>query len=173
MSKYSKEKKQEHLAIVRRIISTKRDASGVQVMEILKNSGLKFDEKYVYKLFNTIINERRVRYDRETKNEVVAKFEDFIKALEPKLQKLSETGFKDSDKINAIKLLAQNYKEIINLQMDLGVLERNLGTIKTEGYHFDIVKIAKMVEQVKKEKEENAKRITNSGSDGEQPEVHK
>ena len=170
--KYSVEKGKEHLAMVRKVISARPDASGNQIKETLIENGYKFDIKYIQRLVRKIANERRVRYDRETKNEIVARFEDFVKGLEPQLRKLSTRGEKDTDKINAIKVLVDNYKSIIEMQMDLGVLERNLGTVRSEGYHFDIVKIAKMIEEVNKQKADD-RRKDNRGSDAEQRDICK
>lgn len=172
MPKYSKEKQKEHIALVRKIITAKPESSGLQVQRTLDDNGYRFEKSYVYKLLKKIVNERRLRYDSETKSEIIAKFEDFVKGLEPQLRTLSQAGERDFDKINAIKLLVENYKHLINLQMDLGVLERNLGTIKSEGYHFDVVKIAKMIEEVKnKQDKEYARREDNSRGDDQEPEI--
>jgi hypothetical protein len=152
MSISTKESKLEHMAVVRRITSSVPDISIANIKLQTDKMGYNFPVSYICRLKSKIATERALRYDRQTKSTIVAQFEDFIKALEPKLRTISSNG-KDRDKLEAIKILVSNYRQLIDLQMDLGVIERNLGTIKTENYHFDIVKLAKLVEKVNKEKE--------------------
>ena len=164
MSLYSDEKKQEHISLVRKVMILDIDITGTRVQQVLKDKGYNLGLDYVYRLMKCVVGERRKRYDRETKNEIVAKFEDFVKDLEPKLRKISNESKSDIAKIEAIKSLISHYKDIINMQMDLGVLERNLGTIRSENYHFDIVKIAKLIEQAKQMKQDAGRKYHSIGN---------
>lgn len=151
MSRYTKEKKKEHLALVKRILVNKPDASGIQVREMLNSVGVKIDLTYVYRLINTVIKERTYRYNYATKSKVIAEYEDFIRDLEPILRKIGEGSESDMASVVAIKALVENRKILLDKMMDFGLLERHLGKLEV----YDVAEIAKVVEQINEQRNNN------------------
>ena len=85
MSLYSEEQKQEHLAITRRVVIRNPNVNGYEAQRILEKAGYKLNKEYIYKILAKIRDERTKRYDRHTKEIIIAEFDDFINDLEPKL----------------------------------------------------------------------------------------
>ena len=142
MSRYSKEKKKEHLAITRRAMARKPDITLLQLMNFFEKQKQPIGINYASDLVRKVKNERATRYDRYTKSMIVADFEDFIRDLQPRLRELAEDR---SGKVSvmAINALVQHKKELIEMAMDLGLIDRHLGKIE----HYNVAEIAKLVEQ--------------------------
>jgi len=147
MSKYSKEQSKEHLGIIKRLLIKKPNLTIEKTIGLVNEIiGITFDKDYVAKLLKKIRGERVNRYNNATKANAVALYEDFIEDLNADLRNLySNEKISISEKVNIIRTLAQNYKEIVNMQMDLGILERELGTMRSEV--INVAEIAKLVRE--------------------------
>lgn len=148
MSRYSKEKKKEHLAIVKRILVRKPDATLMQIMDIFKKNNQKICINYANKLANNIQHERAVRYGHYTRSIVMANYEDFIKELEPLLRNISENSKDEKARVMAIRQLVDNKRAILNALMDLGLLDRVLGKVEV----YDVAEIAKLVKNANEQR---------------------
>ena len=147
MSLYSEEQKQEHLAITRRVVIRNPNVNGYEAQRILEKAGYKLNKEYVYKILAKIRDERTKRYDRHTKEIIIAEFDDFINDLEPKLREIIAAG-EDNNKIQAIRTLVKHKEILLDKMMDMGLLERQIGSIEM----YDMANIAKLVKEANERK---------------------
>jgi hypothetical protein len=159
MSKYGNDKKKEHLAMIRRAMVVNPQASGQQITDLLKKRGHNFGKNYVYAMIKRVRGERATRYDRKTKAIVVAEFHDFIEQLEPRLREIALSIDDERAAVQAIKTLVENKKLLIDMAMDLGLIERQLGTVNVN--NFDMAALSKIAEDASRKR----KKDNNGGND--------
>jgi hypothetical protein len=146
MGKYSEKKHNENIALVKRLMIRKPDISVRETKVALEKIGRTLNKDYINKLISITVAERTKRYDKHTKTIAVAKYEDFVRDLDATLYTIkdSETA-SNRDKIFAIRSLVENQKSIMNMLMDMGILERDLGRLRADVY--DVAALAKIVRE--------------------------
>ena len=148
MSKYNDEQKAEHKEIIKRILVRKPQISIQDTKRALGKIGYDLHIDYISKLYRDVLVERTTRYNKHTKAIAIAKYEDFVQDLNNTLYNIKED--KDSsnkDKIFAIRTLVENQKSIINMLMDMGILERDLGRIRAD--IIDVASLAKLAREAR------------------------
>jgi hypothetical protein len=142
MSRYSKEKEKEFIGHIRQIIVRKPDITLFKIQAVLDKNGIKLDKNYINRLTNKIRGERANRYNNAAANVAIAQFEDFVKSMDDELMKVVNNPEDQHVKVKAVKQLIEQYKDILNLQFDMGVFERQIGKVKSDITNVaDILKI--------------------------------
>jgi len=153
--RYTKEKQQEHISQIRRILVIKPDSTIFDVKDALAKQGkpLILDKDYINKLINKIRRERTKRLDRYTVNVVLAKFQDEVEELKKRLWLIiTNAGGLERDKIAAIKEIRNSSKDIFDKMFDAGIFERKLGEIGIEDKSKTLINLLKNADpEVKKE----------------------
>ena len=129
---YSKEKQQEHISQIRRILVIKPDSTIFEVKEALMRQGkpLSLDKDYINKLVNKITKERAKRIDRYTIGVVLANFQDEVIELKKRLWIIIvNRESSEKDKISAIRELRNSSKDIFDKMFDAGIFNKQLGEI--------------------------------------------
>ena len=157
MPKYSKERNDEHSSLVRRILIRKPEISVMETKDAIKRAtGLELNKDYVHKMIKEILEERTKRYNNYTKSLAIAKYEDFIKDLDSVLYKIKDDkGSSNGEKIQAVRTLVENQRSIMNMLMDMGILERDLGRIKADV--VDVAGLAKILREANEDARFNTK----------------
>lgn len=130
---YSKERQQEHISQIRRILVVKPDSSILDIRETLmkQRKPLNLDKDYINKLINKIRKERAKRLDYYTVNKILAVFQDEIEELKRRLWIIiTNTDGKEKDKIAAIRELRTSSKDLFDKMFDAGVFKRKLGELE-------------------------------------------
>ncbi len=133
MARYSKERQQEHISQIRRILVIKPESSIYDVQEALENQRipLKLDKDYINKLINKIRKERSKRLDYYTVNKVLAEFQDEGGELKKRLWAIiTDPDATPNEKIAAARELKNISKDLIDKMFDAGIFDRKLGEIK-------------------------------------------
>lgn len=159
---YGRQKRREHMAIIRQIMVRYPNATIDQIGKIVKTvpsyEEKTFSKDYINKLQRAIHTERAVRYEEQTKALVIAAFEDFINDLEPRLRAIINDKSDNRASVAAAKQLVENRRQIIEMAMDVGLLERSLGNLNVIKY--DVAEISKLVEQKLNEKRDGPREIS-------------
>ena len=146
MALYSKEKIQEHISQIRRILVMNPDITILRIQEKLAKSKkpINLDKDYINKLTNRIRKERAKRYNGYTINKVLVRFQDEVEELKKNLWNIINSG-EDKDKISAIKELRTSSKDLFDKMFDSGIFEKKLGKleIREEKTLKDIDKLSK------------------------------
>jgi hypothetical protein len=132
MPAYSKEYEKEMIAHVRKILVVKPDASIRQINKTLAENNITMSNNYIMVLLRKIRNERANRYNNAAANTAIAKFEDFVKYVNNELLKIAQQDKSGMTRAIALASTVKHYKDILNLQFDMGVFERKLGSAKLE-----------------------------------------
>jgi len=130
---YSKERQQEHISQIRRILVIKPEASILDIRESLtkQRNPLNLDKDYINRLVNKIRGERAKRLDNYTVNKVLAEFQDEVEELKKRLWIIiTNAESSERDKIAAIKELRNSSKDLFDKMFDAGIFKRKLGEIK-------------------------------------------
>jgi len=130
---YSKERQQEHIGQIRRILVIKPEASILDIKESLskQRSPLDLDKDYINKLVNRIRKERAKRLDKYTINVILANFQDEVEELKKRLWLIiTNPNSSDQSKISAIRELRTSSKDLFDKMFDAGVFKRKLGEIE-------------------------------------------
>ena len=130
---YSKEKQQEHISQIRRILVMKPDATilGVQALLQKQRKPLKLDKNYINRLVNKIRKERAKRLDHYTVHKVLAEFQDEIGELKKRLWGiLNNAGATPHEKISAVKELRSSSVDLFDKMFDAGVFEKKMGELR-------------------------------------------
>jgi len=164
---YSKEKQQEHISLIRRILVVRPDSTilGIRDSLMKRDKPLKFDKDYINRLVNKIRRERAERLDRYTINKVLAKFQDEVEELKRRLWTIimsQETS--EKDKISAIRELRNSSKDLFDKMFDAGVFKKQLGEVTNL---IELVREANKVNKDAREKREK-RDIGNDTSQSEQ-----
>ncbi len=128
----SKEQTSLYLANIRRLMVVQHDMSAPEMKKQLEKLGLRFDVKYIRRLKEKVLGERKYRADRMTLNSALATFQDVMAetshiawqiALSPQSSK--------RDRIAALKEIREAHRDVFDKLFDAGVFDRKLGTIDT------------------------------------------
>jgi len=133
---YSKEKQQEHISQIRRVLVIQPNATILGVQAILANKKkqpLKLHKDYINRLINKIRKERAKRLDNYTVNVVLAKFQDEVEELKRRLWLIITNAMTpDKDKVAAIKELRQSSKDIFDKMFDSGIFTKKIGELTVD-----------------------------------------
>jgi hypothetical protein len=155
MPSYSEERQKEQMALIKEILIIKQTATVLEVQKILEEKRqMHLDKKYIGKLFKKIRGERATRYENANAKEALANFEDLMGYLKNELIKIKNNTTSDMVKTIAIKNISQIYKDLLNLQLDFGIFERKLGTLKAD---IDVLGILTEIENAKQNKTRDSK----------------
>jgi len=127
---YSKERQQEHISQIRRILVVKTDSSILDIKESLAKQRipLELDKDYINKLVNKIRRERSKKLDHHTINKVLAEFQDEVEELKKRLWIIiTNPDSTEKDKIAAIRELRTSSKDLFDKMFDAGVFKRKMG----------------------------------------------
>ena len=130
---YSKERQQEHISQIRRILVVKPEASILDIKESLskQRSPLDLDKDYINKLVKKMRKERASRLDYYTINKVLAEFQDEVEELKKRLWIIiANPGSSERNKIAAIRELRTSSKDLFDKMFDAGVFKRKLGEVQ-------------------------------------------
>ena len=130
---YSKEKQQEHISQIRRVLVIKPDSTILEVRAILidQKIPLKLDKDYINRLVNKIRKERAKRLDHYTINKILVDFQDEVAELKRRLWVIiTSPGNLERDKIAAIRELRTSSKDLFDKMFDAGIFKRKLGELE-------------------------------------------
>ncbi|MDD5689912.1 MAG: hypothetical protein PHQ76_06555, partial [Caldisericia bacterium] len=134
--KYSKERQQEHINQIRRVLVIKPDSSILEIKDALEKQRvpLKLDKNYINRLVNKIRKERAKRFDYYTVNKVLAGFQDEIEELKKRLWIIiTDQTTTATEKTMAIRELRNSDKDLFDKMFDAGIFERKLGEMEIKG----------------------------------------
>lgn len=150
MSIVAPEKKEEYKAIIRRVISMNPTVSIYELQRRLKSAQTPLELSYNY--LTALVREIRVdrvrEVDEQTKEDLFAQIQDVVIWVNDQLraiaqeEKLVYTKTKDGvptekadtrifaqqNRIKALNSVVVNLEKLINLKMDMGLIDRKLGT---------------------------------------------
>lgn len=136
---------------VRKIIVIKPGASEREIESALREKNINISRQYIRGLLKKIHGERAWRYNNVAAKMAIAQFEDFVKFVASELIKIRTTTKSDMVKVIALDNMIKHYRSLIDLQFDMGVFERKLGTIRTEVVNIaELLKLLKDAEQEQK-----------------------
>jgi len=127
---YTKERQQEHISQIRRILVIQPESSIANIKDALakQRNPLSLDKDYINKLVRVIREERSKRLDNYTINVVLAKFQDEIDELKKRLWLIiTNSESSEKDKISAIRELRASSKDLFDKMFDAGIFNRKLG----------------------------------------------
>jgi len=130
--RYTKERQNEHISKIRRLLVIKPEASIKDIKETLAGQAkpLVLDKDYINKLVNKIRVEKTKRLDYYTVNKVLADFQDEVAELKRRLwSTITNPDSTDRDKISAIRELRTSSKDLFDKMFDAGVFNRKIGEI--------------------------------------------
>jgi hypothetical protein len=153
MPTHSKEYQKELMANIRQIIVQKPNVSCRQVAEIMAKAEKPITKEYALKLINKIRVERINRYNTAAAKEAIARFEDLAAVINEELLKVKKETKLDVVKVMALNSIMKNAKLILDLQFDMGIFERKLGTLNSN--IVNVGEILKMIEDAKRETKPN------------------
>lgn len=133
--RYTKERQQEHISQIRRILVIRPEASILDIRESLTKQRipLELDKDYINKLVNKIRKERTKRLNNYTVNVVLAKFQDEVEELKKRLWLIiTNPESSEKDKIAAIRELRTSSKDLFDKMFDAGIFNRKLGELAVE-----------------------------------------
>ncbi len=150
MPKYSKIHEQEFVGKIRQVLVINPNATILGIQKILSNNGIELDKDYINKLLKKIRGERAHRYNNIAKQEAMAKFEDFILYAREKFLKIYQTSNNDMVKTAALNHASNQYKDLLKMQLDVGVFEEKAKDNKKEV--DNIAEILKIIDNAEKER---------------------
>lgn len=133
MPRYKEQTQEHHKEMVRQTLTMIPTAGVWKIKDTLAANGLILDATYILKLKKKIISERRLRVDRKKVEERIAEIEDKVTQVQTKLfEILMNSKTKDEAKIKAAEKIVNSEIRLLQAQMDAGIYERRLGTLKAE-----------------------------------------
>lgn len=138
------EEKEEHKAVIRRILTMNPSLSVRELVQRLANAStpMKLDRVYVTGLVREIRQDRIDQINDQTKEDIYAQMTDLVEyvnnqlraiAQEEKIEvadtknKMETRIFAQNNRIKALNSIIDNTLKLANLKMDLGIIERKLG----------------------------------------------
>ena len=125
MPRYSKEHEQEFIGKIKQVLVVNPNATILSIQKNLRNNNIELDKDYINKLLKKIRGERAHRYTNEAVGAAVAKFEDYISYFNSKLLKIEQATSNEMVKIMAIRQFINQNKDLLKMQLDVGVFEEN------------------------------------------------
>lgn len=130
MPALSDDTKSEHIALVRRVLVQRPDASLREIREALEKIKRPLHLRYINKIVKKIRGERGKRIENQLLNEEIAKFEDSAQLVVEELWKLSKSSSDDRARVSALKAIMESQDMLLNRKFDAGFFERSLGSIE-------------------------------------------
>lgn len=137
MPAYSKEREQYHISRVKSVMILAPDAGLEQIQEALEASTqdpLRLDRDYISKIRRKIYAERLQRNNNLNKGARIAYIQDKKKAVEQRLWG-EATNMKNPGvvRVMALEKIVKNELDLLKAEMDAGLYERQIGTVKVSG----------------------------------------
>lgn len=134
MPAYSAERQKYHLERVRAVMVVRPQASAEEIQRVLEESGeapLRLDRQYIEKLQRKVVRERTARLERSHLSLRLATIQDKKERIDAHLwQEATNQTNDERARITALGLLFKNELELLQAEMDAGVFERHLGTLR-------------------------------------------
>ncbi len=141
MPALSDDTKREHLALVRRVLVQRPDASIREIREALEKIKRPLQLNYIGTLINKIRKERAGRIEKQLVNTEIAKFEDTAQVVIEELWKISKGSSDDRARVSALKGVMDSLDMLLTRKFDAGVFERNLGSVKIKHHQLEEHKV--------------------------------
>ena len=136
MPAISKETQDYHKSRIRAVLVVDPQASLTEIKTTLAKSPsapLNLDKDYISRLVKKIYGERATRNDRANISRRISELQDKLKRIDGQLWAIAaDKGTKDVAKVQALKALAENELKLLSAEMDAGLYERTVGTLKVE-----------------------------------------
>jgi len=151
MSIYSKEEREEHKAIVRRVLTMNPTLTirGMTQRLAKAETPLVLDKDYVHDLIREVRTDRVEAVNEETKEDIYAQMKDTVEFVNQQLRAIAQEEklvymktkdgvpvespetriFAQNNRIKAMNSVVDNLIKLWNLKMDLGIIERKVGTV--------------------------------------------
>ncbi len=149
---YSPEEREEHKALIRRIITFNPTASlrSIQTRLMKAETPYSFSLDYIMDLGREVRKDRIEQINEETKEDIYAEIKDVVEWVNQQLRaiaqeeklvytRLDKKGlpaegaetriFAQSNRIKSLNSVVDNLIKLVNLKMDLGIIERKVGTL--------------------------------------------
>jgi hypothetical protein len=136
MPALSKETQNYHQSRIRAVLVVDPQASLREIKDTLAKSPsapINLDRDYISRLVKKIRAERAVRNDQVSIGRRISELQDKIKRIDGQLWAIAaDRGAKDIAKVQALKALAENELKLLSAEMDAGIYDRKVGTLKVE-----------------------------------------
>lgn len=135
MPRYSQDQTNMHRARVKRIMVIKPEASSLDIQKELKKekNPITLTQHYILKLKNSIIEERKTRFDSYTVNGVLAKFQDDLNQMSDVLWDIvNDEKSTRQEKTQALRELRNNGNVFFERMFNAGVFEKKLGELNVQ-----------------------------------------
>lgn len=130
MPALSDDTKNEHLALIRRVLVQRPDASLREIREALEKIKRPLHLRYINKIVKKIRSEHGKRIENQLLSVEISKYEDSAKLVIEELWKLSKSSSDDRARVSALKAIMDSHDMLLNRKFDAGVFEKNLGSVK-------------------------------------------
>lgn len=126
----SKEQTNLYLANIRKLMVVQHDMSAPEMKKQLEKLGLHFDVKYIRRLKEKVLGERKYRADRMTLNSALAAFQDVLSETAHIAWQIALSSQSSKrDRIAALKEIREAHRDVFDKLFDAGVFDRKLGTL--------------------------------------------
>ena len=148
MPAYSKEKRNQYLERIRRLLVMNSKITILDIQSALEsnsNDPIRLDKDYIRKLRNKIYEERANRYHNYTVKKILAKHQDELEEMKLRLWAIANK--KDStnqEKTSAIREIRNANKDIFDAMADVGLFTKDLG--KIDAGMGEVLKAIKSIE---------------------------
>jgi len=155
--RFSKEKNKEIIGKIKQVLIYNPTASVPQITRALEIGGYKLNIKTVDGFIKKIRGERAMRYNNASIKEAIAKFEDFKLLIDQILHNIIDNTTHERIKIEGLKQLVKQYRDLLVLQLDVGVFSKPKDKEKNTDQPecTNIAEILRIIENAKKIYETN------------------
>lgn len=151
---FSPEQKEEYKQIIRRVLTLSPSISLREIQKRLKEaqSPVELSLPYIMEVTREIRTERIREIEQETKEEIFAQVKDLVEFINGQLRAIAQEEklvymktkdgvpvekaetriFAQNNRIKALNSMIDNTIKLVNLKMDLGIIDRKLGTMDVE-----------------------------------------
>lgn len=143
---YSAEEREEHKAVIRRVLTMNPTLSLVQIKNRLAKaeSPLELSINYIMNLCREVRTDRIEAIHDETKEDIYGMMKDVVEYVNQNLRAIAQEEklvymnkdmspeartIGQSNRIKAMNSIIDNLMKLVNLKMDLGIIERKVGTV--------------------------------------------
>lgn len=134
MATYSKEKIEyltERIRALKTILPRATNVAIQHALETDPDDPIHLDINFIGRLVKKIISERKWRFEGEEARRALAEFQDKKNAIVEQMWKvLLNPHAEDKDRIAAARTIIEAEDKFLSKQMDAGIFERNLGTVR-------------------------------------------
>lgn len=136
MPVYSEETQKYHIERVREVLALMPRAGVIAIEKVLQNdveNPLIINRNYILKLKKKIAAERKHRFDQTIVDERLAEMQDRKDSIQMQMWRIVLNQAADERvRVAAAKVIWDSEKDFFGSQMDAGIFERKLGTVKYE-----------------------------------------